>query len=194
MEAIDAIDLSFLMPYAEWTESKRYLNEPAGKEHYRLLAYLSRQVGGTLYDIGTYTGLSALALSANDEKDVVSYDVKDWFPEDENVVCVKNRKNVEVRMADCNNYMEELCGASLIVLDIDPHDGVEERVIIGNLKKGGFRGLLVMDDSHLNPNMEELIKWVEGQGIETHDLTKYGHWSGTCLAVFDSTHYNVRLE
>ena len=54
---------------------KNYFLEAPGKEHYRLLSYISTLYNGvTILDIGTYKGCSALALSFNPSNKVVSFD------------------------------------------------------------------------------------------------------------------------
>ena len=51
-----------------------YFNMLSGEEHYRLLRFVSSYYS-LIFDIGTYRGYSALALSFGSDK-VVSYDVK----------------------------------------------------------------------------------------------------------------------
>ena len=195
-ECVNDMDLTDLLPFVEWTDSKEYLTKDAGQEHYKLLSYLSNQLsdGYPVYDIGTYRGLSALALSLNSTQKVVSYDVKDWFPDDE-VCCARKKSNIELRLMDCCNEMDEISKASLVVLDIDPHDGVQDKIIVTHLSECGFKGILVIDDILLNQNMKDFFSWVKSlPGVVTYDVTEYGHWSGTGLAVFDVDRFNIVLK
>lgn len=193
LETLNGIDLSSLEQYAEWSPSKQYLNLSAGKEHYKLIAYLANELQSEefpLYDIGTYTGLSALALSFNQNQKVVTYDVCDWIP-DESDNTLKKRENIVFKLMNCCNEIEELCASDLIILDIDPHDGVEERVIIDKLIENGFKGILILDDIHLNKDMEDFWKSIEQK---KYDVTTYGHWSGTGLVIFDDTKFEIYLR
>ena len=63
--------------------------EDAGKEHYRLLSYISSLYEDSiLIDIGTYQGFSALALGYNQSNKVLSYDIV----ENESVNILKQNK------------------------------------------------------------------------------------------------------
>ncbi len=53
-----------------------YYEYPAGREHYRLLKYISKLFQGEkLFDIGTNNGVSAIALSNEKTNHIHSYDV-----------------------------------------------------------------------------------------------------------------------
>jgi hypothetical protein len=99
-------------------------------EHYDLLSTLSEQYNGVkLYDIGTYKGLSALALSSNQKNLVISYDIG-YF------VTIKQPTNVEFRIGNFY-YDKEMLSSPLIMFDIDPHDGFQEKKFIENLTNVG---------------------------------------------------------
>lgn len=191
-ETLNAVDLSDQLKYVEWSESSKYLTLDAGKEPYRLEAFLAKELQNSTphIDIGTYTGLSALALSCDPNQKVVTYDVRDWIPDDKELT-VKTKPNIEMRLLDCCREIEELCKAKLILLDIDPHDGIEERNIVQQLKKHGFKGILLLDDINLNANMKAFWDSITEQKI---DVTEYGHWSGTGLVIFDPTNYQVIVK
>ena len=186
---IDAVDISHMRDYVQWTKSSsQYFDKGCGDEHYKLLTYLAQQMGenAVLIDIGTYFGFSALALAANTDlnQKVVTYDIVDWIPDDENTPTMKNVNNIELKLMDCTNDMETILQSNLVMLDIDPHDGVEEVVILDALRKAGYQGLVVMDDIHLNGNMKRM--W-ESIPEKKHDVTRLGHWSGTAIIVFGET-------
>lgn len=192
VELLNKLDLSSLRQYVEWSPTSQYLELPAGKEHYRMISYLAFQLKDNenpYVDIGTYTGLSAVALSLDDSQSVITYDVCDWIPDDTEYTC-KTKPNIAMKLTNCCNDMDAISKSKLIVLDIDPHDGVEEQVIIDKLQDSGFKGLLVLDDIHLNGDMESF--W-ESISLPKLDVTKYGHWSGTGIVNFDCEEYLVEL-
>ena len=99
-------------------------------EHYDLLSTLSHQYKNVkIYDIGTYKGLSAIALSSNSENFIVSYDIG-YF------IKVKQPSNVEFRIGNFYND-KDMLNSPLIIFDIDPHDGIQERVFVDNLTNVG---------------------------------------------------------
>jgi hypothetical protein len=181
---IDSCELASLETFATGSSNSSFFDQPAGKEHYRLLAYLSTlpyvAESGHIVDIGTYFGLSALACSYNIDNRVTTYDIYDWYEDKVNPVTA--RPNVAVRIKDCVNDMAEISRCKLVVLDIDPHNGKEETRIMASLAKHNFRGILVLDDIHLNAQMQAF--W-DAIAMPKIDVTSVGHWSGTGLVVYD---------
>ena len=83
IDELDKIDLSELAQILEDAESvpdnivEDFTKGP-GKEPYSLYAYLSTTFdNGTILDIGTLYGSSAVALSYNTTNKVISYDVNE---------------------------------------------------------------------------------------------------------------------
>jgi len=180
-DLINAIDLSEQKKFIEWNKkNSEYFDLPAGKEHYKLLSYISTCLDSDipLIDIGTYFGFSAAALSYNSSK-VISYDVCDWIPDNE--YSIKNNDSIETKIMNCVNDMDVINKASFIILDIDPHNGEEERVIIKALIDNGFKGFLLLDDIKLNKDMQDF--WDEIT-LPKIDVTSVGHWSGTGIVLF----------
>jgi len=178
---IDAIDLTEIDKYIEWNKKNYdFFKLEAGKEHYKLLSYISTCFNSNdiLIDIGTYFGFSALALSYNKGK-VITYDVCDWIPDD--VHSIKNNANIELKIMNCINDMDIISKAKFIMIDIDPHNGEEERLIINALKENGFKGILLLNAIKFNNNMVEL--WNE-ISLPKEDGTLVGHWSGTGFVIF----------
>lgn len=170
---IEKIDLTELSNYITNEESKKFFLEGAGKEHYKLLAYLSKSVDGiTITEFGTFRGCSALALAYNPKNKVVSYDV------------VNNRAlngypgNIEFRMfkAEITRDMMDLLNSNLIFVDTD-HSGDFEREVMGFLVANEWQGNIIYDDIHLNDEMKDF--WNSVDTIDKQDLTNLGHWSGT---------------
>ena len=119
-----------------------YLGQP-GKEHYRLLAYLSTFFHGqTIMDIGTHYGCSAAALCFNKENVVHTFDI--------------DKKNIQVTKPNCLFHISNLWEAQtrdklkdlvltspLIFLDIDPHQGLMEFEFYEWLVRENYQGTLI---------------------------------------------------
>ena len=174
---IKEIDLSSLGKCVIEDEFRGYFLEDAGKEHYKLLAAFSTMYDNSnLLDIGTYKGCSSLALSYNKTNQIKSFDLIDHrklssYPE-----------NVEYIIGDFTNnkYKELVISSPFIMLDTF-HDGIFENYAYKYLKSLNWKGYLLLDDINLNNEMKEFWKSIE---IEKHEITSYGHWSGTGLVVF----------
>lgn len=190
-ESIDSTDMEFGRKYVSWqTKNSDFFYEDSGKEHYKLLAYLSHVIDEPYYvDIGTYYGFSAVALSANEKSNVTTYDVCDWVP-DEETNTVKTKKNVSCKIMNCINDIEFIMKTNLVVLDIDPHDGDEETRILDALRKNGYKGIVVLDDIMLNEDMKAFWNAIPEK---KYDVTKLGHWSGTGIVVFDPNNIDIIL-
>ena len=179
---IEKVDLEPLRPFVAgegffWT-----------KEHYRLLAHLSTCVGsGTIFDLGTHLGDSALALSVGGYP-VETFDITD------NVRGRPHPPNVHHNLVDLwspegrEAWKARLLASPLIFLDIDPHEGTREHEFVGWLKENGFKGLLVLDDIWYFKPMRDNC-WYRIEGQYRTDVTRLGHWSGTGLVSF-----NERIE
>lgn len=193
VELINNTDLSDVKPFIEWNvKNAQYFDLDAGKEHYKLIAYIAQQLSsGFFVDIGTYFGFSAAALSVSKDAKVVTYDVCDWIPDDDSVVSIKKKDNITMKLMNCVNDMDEILKTDFIVLDIDPHDGVEETNILNALRSYGYKGVVLLDDINLNDDMKKFWTDIPEQ---KYDVSKYGHWSGTGLVVFDSSRFHIELH
>ena len=146
----------------------------AEKEHYTLLSTVSKEYNNTiLYDIGSYKGLSAIALSSNQNNLIISYDI-------EYLLKVDRPKNVEFRIGDFYND-KELLRSPLIMFDIDPHDGLQEKKFVSYLTSNNYKGTVIFDDIHLNDGMKDFWSSITQQ---KQDYTNLGHWSGTGVVHF----------
>jgi hypothetical protein len=146
----------------------------AEKEHYTLLSMVSKEYNNTiLYDIGSYKGLSAIALSSNQNNLVISYDI-------EYLLKVTRPKNVEFRIGDFYND-KQLLSSPLIMFDIDPHDGLQEKKFVSYLTSNNYKGTVIFDDIHLNDGMKDFWSSITQQ---KQDYTNLGHWSGTGVVHF----------
>lgn len=175
-DRIQSVDLSHLARHTANAEYRGYFLDTQFKEHYRLLAYLSSLYKQqSLFDVGTLKGYSALALSYNPANRVVSYDLEDLKE-------LHHREALTTIEYRLGNVFEDprLLTAHLILLDTY-HDGTFEAQFYNHLKKNRYKGLLVLDDIHLNSHMEKLWNHIEEP---KEDVTDLAHWSGTGLVDF----------
>ncbi len=174
-EEVRKVDLSEYAGLIGNPTHHEYWLEEAGKEHYKLLAYISKNMpkGSVLADLGSREGISALALSVNPDVKVVSYDI------DLNRVFrdIKDGvTNVEWIEKNVLDDIENIAKCDFIFLDIDPHDGGQEQDFLEAIKAAGYEGMLVCDDIDINTGMRNFWTHVED---EKENVTDIGHWSGT---------------
>lgn len=166
-EYLNSLDLSKFNPYLH-EYVKGQFHEGAGSEHYRLLTEISK--GKKLvYDIGTYRGASAIALS-NAEK-VVTCDIQ-------HLLKCELPENVRYKIGNCIG--PDLLKADLILVDTF-HDGTFEREVYSYLEANNYKGILLLDDIYLNAEMKSF--WVDID-LPKQDLTYIGHYSGTGIVFF----------
>jgi hypothetical protein len=189
-EIIDAIDLTKLNKYVEWnSDNFKYFNLEAGKEHYKLLAYLSTVITSKkIIDIGTYFGFSATAFAYNKDKQIISYDIFDWIPDDK--ITIKSAENVQLKVMNCLYDIDNIIDTDLIMIDID-HNGNNELNILDTLRKANYKGLVLLDDIGLN---EEMIKLWNDIPEKKIDISSVGHWSKTGLVIFDPSRFDIILN
>lgn len=162
---LNALDMSF-------HKGQPWFNLPAGKEHYRLLAYISSLYENeTLLDIGSYLGDSAHALAYGDN-DVYSYDVEERGNE--------SHDRIRFRYGNFLEQKERVLKAPFILIDTY-HNGDFEQEVVEGLDAIGYKGLVMWDDINLNGSMKEFWSSLDK---EKYDLTHIGHHSGTGLVVW----------
>lgn len=157
--------------------------QSAGISEYRLYSYLSTFFHNTtILDIGTRTGGSALALSYNPNNEVRSYDLV------EQGASSIQRDNITWKIGDfMQDNKIDWDNVSIIVIDVDPHDGEQERVMMNWLRDKKWKGILIHDD--ISPDMWPLINdmWNEIPE-EKFDVTEIAHMSGTGIVNFGNIH------
>jgi len=158
-------------------------------EHYRLLAAVVKILRPTtVVEIGTFQGLSALALMKFLPSDghITTFDIVRW--NDVSTTCLvesdfaDNRLQQELGdLADpivFDRYRQLFERTELLFVDA-PKDGIFERRFLQNLETIQFnQPLLVMFDDIRVWNM--LAIWHEIARPKI-DITSFGHWSGTGL-------------
>jgi predicted O-methyltransferase YrrM len=148
------------------------------KEHYKLLTYIGNSYNGiTILDAGTCNGLSCMALAENPNNHVITYDIIDKD------LPVFSKENVTFKKLDINKEDAELVmSSSIIMLDIDPHDGIQETVFIKYLKEIKYKGYVICDDISLSTEMKS---WWASVDVEKYDVSEVGHFSGTGIINFN---------
>ena len=187
---LDELDMKTYSRYVSWCPGihSTIFFEKSGTEHYRLLSYLSKHLpkASTIVDIGTFYGASALAFSMNTDVHIITYDIVDNITPDnrirnEHVDTIYDIENIQSRIKDCTEDISVLSSARIIFLDVNPHDGIKELDLLNKIRQSGFRGILLVDDIHLNKEMNAFWNSIPER---KKDVTKYGHWSGTGIVYF----------
>lgn len=186
---INSIDLSAATPYIAMGYHQYFLLEE-GKDHYKLLAYLSNQLpeDSKVGDIGTFVGSSAVALASNSKVKVLSCDICDYVAANTGY---KLLPNIVFSIKDGRSSLPELLDAKIILIDVAPHDGIQEEVMMSFLESYGYKGIVVLDDIFLNPEMRTFWEKITHKKI---DATPYGHWSGTGIVIFDENSIDVVMR
>jgi SAM-dependent methyltransferase len=175
-KAISHIDLKPLSKHVACPHYRGFFLNTDFKEHYQLLACLSTRFdGATLFDIGTLKGYSALALSYNPANRVKSYDIENV----RELAEPQRLTKIEYRLGNAL-HDPDLLSSPLILLDTE-HDGTFENQVYAFLKQNRYKGLLVLDDIHLNDAMKQFWRAID---LPKEDLTDIGHWSGTGIVDF----------
>lgn len=155
----------------------------AGQSEYRLYAWLSSQFDNTtILDVGTRTGGSALALSYNDKNQVISYDLVE-----QGASSAIKKENITFKIQDFReDDTLDWDNVSIIMIDVDPHDGVQEVEMMEFLNEKGWKGIMLLDDIGPGwPEVQDMWDAIEEPKI---DVTPVGHMSGTGLVNFGSKH------
>jgi hypothetical protein len=143
-------------------------------------------------DIGTYLGFSATALAYAPNVNIITYDIVDCIP---NKDARKDQTNITYRIGDCTKDVDELIKKSnVIVLDVDPHDGIQERQILKAFVDAGFKGIIIFDDINLTDEMHRFWQSINIPGTTKYDATVCGHHSGTGVLVWNDSDFEVVLE
>lgn len=172
------IDLTMLGYSVIEKEFRDYFLDVPGREHYKLLAYFSSQYNNSnLLDIGTYKGCSALALAYNNTNTVYSFDIGNYralHDSPDNIHFI-------IDWATDPKYLDLIQSSPFIMVDT-LHDGLFERQFHILLQEINWRGILFLDDIHLNDSMKEYWEEIPEKKL---DVSHYGHWSGTGLVYFN---------
>ena len=165
-----SIDLQELSKHINDAQYKNYFLAGPGREHYKLIAATASLFPGkTVFDVGTHFGLSSIAMSMNPEVHVISYDILEMRR------LHSTPPNITYKFGDfCED--PEVLASPFILIDVDPHDGVQEQYFHESLIEKKYRGIVMWDDINVNKDME---KWWGELRANKWDITNAGHWSGT---------------
>ena len=177
-EILDNIDMSSTQNSA-YGDLSNYISSKSGREHYRLLTHISQiNSGKKIIDLGTFKGWSALSLAHNPANTVISYDIADCFPKTEQ----NTRSNLTYKIKNFLDDLDELNNTDLILLDIDPHDGIQEKILIEKLIELNYKGAVIMDDINHFTNLASYYRSIP---FKKDDLTAFGHSTGTGIIYFN---------
>ena len=164
-------------------------------EHYKLLAGLVQATSPKLVlELGTATGLSALALKRYlpAESRIITFDVVPWNRYPDHVLVDDDFKDgrLEQYLADLSNlkvaqaHAELLGEADLIFVDA-AKDGEMEARFLDNFCAVGLKAgaVLIVDDIRM---MNMISIWRQ-LAMAKLDVTSFGHWSGTGLVHWSAT-------
>ena len=170
---------------------------------YNLLAHLSTYFDNDIIvDIGTGgQAISARALSYNKTNTVYSYDTefseiaKGYIGRLDNVIYeVSNPLNA-------SKDRDIMMSASLISLDVDPHDGEQESEFYSFFVDNNWKGVMICDDirmgwDNVNNNHITMALFWEYVNKPKYDLTttRYSHNTGTGLICFDDQEVFFKLD
>lgn len=180
-------DITDLHKYVSWSQDRDAFLYPIGNQHYKLFAYISTILppGSKILEIGTRWGSSAAAFSRNEDVHVFTCDLEDQLKGEPSI---KDIQNVTFMECDGFDVLEEYINCDLIFIDVDPHDGVQEVKMIQRLKDLNFKGILLLDDINLNPEMQMVWNSIT---LPKFDLTKLGHYSGTGIVFFGNQDFSI---
>ena len=170
-EVLDDLDMGLYQTINN-EEYQNYYLDKSSREHYRLLTHISNNFNGeTFVDVGTLKGSSALALSTNKQNKIYSFNLSNQLelssiPENITFV-IDNVINGE--------FDNILLSSKFILLDTF-HDGGFELEFLNYIKSLNYKGVLILDDIHLNSEMK--FFW-ENINEDKLDITHLGHASGT---------------
>lgn len=156
-------------------------------EPYSFYAYMSTLTNNkTILDVGTRRGLSALAFSYNYKNKVISYDLIEQGASN-----IK-KENIEFKIMDFrNDETLDYNNIDIIMIDVDPHDGKQEREMYVFLENKKWQGILILDDILENWKSDvrgadpaKMNNWWNEIQEEKYDVSDVAHFSGTGIVNF----------
>lgn len=159
-------------------------------EHYRLLAALVEVLQPrVIIEVGTYAGLSALAMKARlpPGARLATFDLYPWHTGRETLLKPADFEDGSLlqhvddlaQPETVEKHRELLADADFILID-GPHDGLTEARMMANLRSVPFKSspILMFDDIRL----WSMLRFWRELSVSKLDITSFGHWSGTGLA------------
>jgi predicted O-methyltransferase YrrM len=215
LELNNSIDSNYLEYFNE--SGLNDYKQKIGNEHYKLLCAISSQIcNGTIIDIGTHNGNSAIALGYNlyknknnilDRSMLYTFDITDLksesFRKFMNNNCIHSSLENIFDYTIRDKYKNVLLESELIMIDIDPHNGLLEYELYSWLFENNYKGIILFDDiflekGHTANNYDATcqsmkIFWNKIPDKYKLDITHIGHWSGTGLVSFNNNNI-IKLD
>lgn len=176
---VNKTDLSSLVSLITREIHKSQIIGNAGKEHYKLLGYMSLQCNNAkIVELGTHNGTSSTAMSINATNHIRTYDVVDIYS------IKKQPDNVTRIIGNIFNINEQhhLLEADFIFLDT-AHLGDFEMQVYKYLLDNQYKGFIIYDDIHFNSPMKKF--WQSVSDNLKIDISSIGH-TGTGIIDFDN--------
>lgn len=178
-DKVEAMDLNHLTPLQ--TPNRENLMDRAGHAPYKFYAYLSTLVNDSkIVEVGSRFGCSGLALSYNPTNKVISFDIL------EQGASTIQRENLRFVIGDFTKAEGDWSKVDIIMIDVDPHDGIKEREFMNFLYSIKWEGILILDD--ILPNWPRIVpgadpvemnNWWNSITEEKYDVSDVAHFSGT---------------
>ena len=144
----------------------------------------------------------------NNNNSIFTFDIQNFLQPECNSFFKKYNINYRLEnIFDINvreKYKETLLSSSLIMIDIDPHNGILEYDMYNWLFTNNYQGIIIFDDIFLTKGTS-----ANGYEVTTHNmidfwnkipneyklnLTNVGHWSGTGLVFFNKEKYDFVID
>ena len=161
----------------ETSELNHWYEETLGYQPYRLYEYLTNQYQDiNILDIGTEYGFSAVSFAKNRSNKVDTWDLHRYSTFEilrhryDNITPYTSDVSVGLGKYHPEHY-------KFVLIDVDPHDGVQELELY-NILKESYKGFVLLDDIKLNTDMFNFWNNIEE---EKYDLSDIGHETGTGL-------------
>ena len=98
-----------------------------------------------------------------------------------------SKSNVEFKIQDFrNDDTLDFDNISIIMIDVDPHDGSAEEEMFEFLEEKEWKGIVLLDD--IGPQWPEIEDFWNRITFPKINVTEVGHMSGTGLVNFDEKH------
>ena len=183
------IEPKFTTEYAEFVKNdsqlshtyNEFINKP-GKEHYRLLAYLSTLLNNANIIVISSSSckINSFALKFNPNNKVHIFNQYII-----NELCYNTNSNSNSNSNRNELISKLILNSSIIFVDIEPHDGIDEYKFYTWLKNNNYKGLLIFDNIWYFKNMRNNL-WYLIPPSEKVDLTRVGHISGIGIVILDT--------
>lgn len=176
-EELDAIDMTPVVAQFQNVDETKFLSMEAGKEHYRLLRWISENSNGKqIAELGCYMGLSTMCLAWNMHNDVTCFDIDYSF-----LKWKKQPGNVKRLLVEGDHdFYKGIIVSDIIFVDTN-HFGKMELAVYKFLKQSNWKGILIYDDIYLNDEMKSVWEAIDMPKIDATDI---GHIYGTGIIEF----------